>query len=138
MEDPHHRELHEAISSSACLQVQCLFSKADVFAKAPTVDSDPGAAGHLPQGVLSQTGVDAIVLWQGILDVELCHASRTGRVSILDGLLCGGKHSKTQAREHHCCHDTRAHHEHSDPLRANDVSGPYPATWQRYMSGERG
>ena len=61
------------------------------------MDSDPGAAGHLPQGVLGQTGVGAIVLWEGILDVELSHASLAGGVSILDGLPWGGKHSKAQA-----------------------------------------
>lgn len=62
------------------------------------MDSDPGAAGHLPQGVLGQTGVDAIVLRQGVLDVELGHAGLTGGVSVLDGLLCGGKHRKAQAK----------------------------------------
>lgn len=61
------------------------------------MDSDPGAAGHLPQGVLGQTGVGALVLWEGILDVELSHASLAGGVSILDGLPCGGKHRKAQA-----------------------------------------
>lgn len=61
-----------------------------MFADAPTIDSDPGAAGHLPQGVLSQAGVDAVVLRQGVLDVELSHASLTGGVRVLDGLLCGG------------------------------------------------
>lgn len=50
------------------------------------MDSDPGAAGHLPQGILSQAGVGAMVLWQGILDVELSHASLAGGVSVLDGL----------------------------------------------------
>lgn len=60
--------------------------------KDPTLDSDPGAAGHLPQGVLSQTGVGATVLWQGILDVELGCASLTDGVSKLDGLPCRGKH----------------------------------------------
>lgn len=54
------------------------------------MDSDPGAAGRLPQGVLSQAGVGAVVLRQGILDVELSHASLTGGVRVLDGLLCGG------------------------------------------------
>lgn len=54
------------------------------------MDGDPGAAGHLPQGILSQAGVGAMVLWQGILDVELSHASLAGGVSILDGLSCGG------------------------------------------------
>lgn len=61
------------------------------------MDSDPGTAGHLPHGVLGQTGVDAIIFRQGVLDVELGHASLTGGVSILDGLLCGGKHRKAQA-----------------------------------------
>lgn len=50
------------------------------------MDGDPGAAGHLPQGILSQAGVGAMVLWQGILDVELSHASLAGGVSVLDGL----------------------------------------------------
>lgn len=54
------------------------------------MDGDPGAAGHLPQGILSQAGVGAMVLWQGILDVELSHASLAGGVSVLDGLSCGG------------------------------------------------
>lgn len=64
------------------------------------MDSDSGAAGHLSQGILSHTGVGAVVLRQGVLDVELSHASLAGGVSILDGLLCGGKHSQAQARGH--------------------------------------
>ena len=92
----------------ACLQVQCAFSKADVLAgkvllegcpEAPTLDSDAGAAGHLPHGVLSQTGVGAIVLREGVLDVELGHASLAGGAGVLDGLSWGGKHSRAQARE---------------------------------------
>lgn len=47
--------------------------------RGPTLDSDAGAAGHLPRGVLGQTGVGAIVLWEwGVLDVELGHASLAG------------------------------------------------------------
>ena len=80
----------------ACCQVQCPFPEADVFVEAPTMDSDLGTAGHLPQRVLGQTGVGAVVLRQGILDVERSHASLTGGVSILDGLPCGGKHRKAQ------------------------------------------
>ena len=92
----------------ACLQVQCAFSKADVLAgkvllegcpEAPTLDSDAGAAGHLPHGVLSQTGVGAIILREGVLDVELGHASLAGGAGVLDGLSWGGKHSRAQARE---------------------------------------
>lgn len=64
------------------------------------MDSDPGARGHPPPGILCQTGVGAVVLRQGILDAELSHASLAGGVSIPDGLLCGGKHRKAQAREH--------------------------------------
>lgn len=62
--------------------------------KDPTLDGDPGAAGHLPQGILSQTGVGPAVLWQGILDVELSHASLTDGVSKLDGPPCRGKHRR--------------------------------------------
>lgn len=74
----------------ACAQVQGPLSKTGVFAEAPTMDSDPGAAGRPPQGVLSQAGVGAVVLRQGVLDVELNHASLTGGVRVLHGLLCGG------------------------------------------------
>ena len=65
--------------------------------KDPTLDGDRGAAGHLPQGILSQAGVGATVLGQGILDVELGHACFTDGVRKLDGLPCRGKH-RTQAR----------------------------------------
>lgn len=61
------------------------------------MDSDPGAAGHLSQGVLCQTGVGAIVFRQGVLDMELSHASLADGVSVLDVLPCGGKHGKAQA-----------------------------------------
>lgn len=98
--EPCHCELQEAISPPAFLQVQCPFTKAGVFAEVPTMDSDPGAAGCLSQGILSQTRVGAIVLRQSVLDVELRHPGVAGGVSILDGLLCGGKHSKAQAGEH--------------------------------------
>lgn len=65
----------------------------------PTMDSDPGAAGHPPQGVLGQTGIGAVVLREGILDVELGNAGLAGGAGVLDGLPCGGKCSKAQARE---------------------------------------
>lgn len=66
--------------------------------KDPTLDSDRGTAGHLPQGILSQAGVGATILWQGILDVKLGHACLTDGVSKLDGLSCRGKHRRAQAR----------------------------------------
>lgn len=56
------------------------------------MDSDPGAAGHLPQGVLSQTRVGAVVLRQGVLDVKLSYASRACGVGVPNGLPCGRKH----------------------------------------------
>lgn len=100
------------------------------------MDSDPGAAGHLPQGVLGQTGVGAIVLWQGVLDVELGHASLAGRVSVLDGLLCGGKHRKAQgfAGERMRALSSAGlllscRHVCSDPPGADDMSGPLLASW---------
>lgn len=78
------------------------------------MDSDPGAAGHLPHGVLGQTGVGAVIFRQGVLDVQLGHTSLAGGVSVLDGLLCGGKHRKAQAKGLPkwgggccCCHVTR-------------------------------
>lgn len=97
------------------------------------MDSDPGAAGHLPHGVLGQTGVGAVIFRQGVLDVQLGHTSLAGGVSVLDGLLCGGKHRKAQAKGlpkwgggllllscHQAC---------SDPRRADDMSGPPLASW---------
>lgn len=60
------------------------------------MDSDLGAAGHLPQRVLGQTGVGAVVLRQRVLDVERSQASLAGGARILDGLPCGGKHRKAQ------------------------------------------
>lgn len=66
--------------------------------KDPTLDGDCGAAGHLPKGILSQAGVGATVLWQGILDVEFGHACLTDGVSKLDGLPCRGKHRGAQGR----------------------------------------
>ena len=142
----------------ACLQMRCPFSKADVLAgkvflegcpEAPTLDSDAGAAGHLPCGVLSQTGVGAIILWEGVLDVELGHASLAGGVGVLDGLSWGGKHRRAQAREKPaegwescpqqggCCHDAGAPHTCSGPLRAHDVLGPPPASWIEAQRGEK-
>lgn len=68
--------------------------------KDPTLDRDRGTAGHLPQGILSQAGVGATVLGQGILDVELGLAGLTDGSSKLDGLPCRGKHRKGSDQEH--------------------------------------
>ena len=159
--DPGHCELLEAIASTCLpsgavpfLQSRCVGRKGvsantEGCPEAPTLDSDAGAAGHLPHGVLSQTGVGAIILWEGVLDVELGHASLAGGVGILDGLSWGEKHRRAQAREQlaegwescpqqgGCCHDAGVPHTCSGPLRVHDVLGPPPASWTEAQGGEK-
>lgn len=118
------------------------------------MDSDPGAAGRLPQGVLRQAGVGAVVLRQGVLDVELSHAGLTGGVRVLDGLLCGGStgglsqaaQGRGGALSSAGCSgsDSDAHHRCSDTLRPNEESAsptpppPSQPPGQRLVGGERG
>lgn len=128
--DPGHCELLEAIASTCLPSGMVPFLQSRCAGKvllegcpeAPTLDSDAGAAGHLPRGVLGQTGVGAIVLWEGVLDVELGHASLAGGAGILDGLSWGGKHRRAQARgqpaegwescpqQGGCCHEAGVPH----------------------------